>query len=164
MGKEQTAADSPPRPRPLTRGAIFAHAGGELNFPGSDSDLFFKIRSVCVRVYMCVYLYMCLRVCVCIYTCIYKYIYIYVLKRISFPSGRELGGGTRASAPSGWKNSALCLQHYSVPARPGTGRADSPSDLSPISLPFSLAPHQPPVATSLQEAKRQHNKASNSQT
>lgn len=126
-------------------------------FQARTQILFFKIRSVCVRVSPCVYLYMCLRVCVCIYTCIYKYIYICSYTDL-IPQRRGARRGTRAAGRKAPSVCRACKLGWD-----GTGWADPVCSL-PVPLPFSLAPHQPPAATSLQEAKRQHDKASNSQT
>lgn len=111
----------------------------------------------CLRVYIST----CVCVCVCVFIHAYINIYIYVLTRISFPSGGELGGA-RGRLEEKLPVSAALLRACKL-GWDGTGWADPVCSL-PVPLPFSLAPHQPPAATSLREVKRQHDKASNSQT
>lgn len=124
--------------------SLFAHAGGEFNFPGSDSDYFLTSLCMCARVYLCicVYIYTCACVCVCVFIHAYINIYIYVLKWISFPSGRKLRGMcVHRRCWAGRKAQCYC----NVPARPGMGQAETSSDLSPSCCPFLSLPTNPPA-------------------
>lgn len=71
--------------------------------------------------------------------------------------------GSSEGHAGGWKKSSQCLQSLQT-GMGWDGTGGLPVCSLPVPLPFSLAPHQPPAATSLREAKRQHDKASNSQT
>lgn len=109
--------------------------------------LFFKFTLyVCVCIRVCVYIYIytcaCVCVCMCIYTYIYKNIYIYVLKWISFPSGRKLRGTCMHWLHwAGRKAHGYC----NVPARPGMGQAEASSDLSLSCYPFLSLCTTPPA-------------------
>lgn len=142
-----------PVPRPC-RGAVFAHAGGELNFPGLDSEYFFNLLCMCACVYVCI----CIRVCACACVFIHTYIniYIYVLKWISFPAV----GSLEAHVAVGSIGLAL---HCSLPACLGPRQADPCPQLSALGSLFSLFP--PTLSTtSSQEVKRRCKAMNNSQT